>query len=197
VAAACEARGVILVSDEVYRELYLGPRPASLAEASAYGIVLSSASKAWGGPGLRVGWALGDPEILAPARLVHNYAATAASRPSQEAAAALVSASAEVLPAARAGLESRWAALEEALAAEFGIGAGKPAGGFYLWLPIPDGYANSFEFCLSARDGAGVILSPGSAFGSRGEGFFRLSFAARPADIRLGVSRLRKVWRKP
>lgn len=197
VARLCEERGIILVSDEVYRELYLGPRPASLRDVSAYGIVLSSASKAWGGPGLRVGWALGEPEILAPARLVHNYAVTAASRPAQEAALALVEDSPRVLPAARAELARRWEGLSRAMEEGFPGGCPSlPAGAFYLLLPLPEGENDSLAFCLRARDEAGVILAPGSAFGPAGEAAVRLSYAARPEALKEGIARLGPLWRK-
>lgn len=196
VARLCEERGIILVSDEVYRELYLGPRPASLRDVGTYGIVLSSASKAWGGPGLRVGWALGDPEVLAPARLVHNYAVTAASRPAQEAALALVEDSPRVLPAARAELGRRWESLARAMEEGFPGGCPQvPAGAFYLLLPLPPGETDSQAFCLRARDEAGVILAPGSAFGPAGEAKVRLSYAARPDDLVEGIARLGPLWR--
>ena len=94
---------------------YLGERPGGLADVSDYGVTLSSVSKAWGGPGLRLGWAVGDPRVLEPARLVHNYMTTAAARPSQRAALALLKASDVVLPAARLALKERWEAFSGAL----------------------------------------------------------------------------------
>ncbi len=196
VAAACEERGILLVSDEVYRELYLGPRPPSLRDASGYGLVLSSASKGWGGPGLRVGWAIGDPELLAPARLLHASMVSCPARPSQLAALALVEASAEVRPAARAELRARWEALAGALRAELGVEAELPAGAFYYWLPLPALEADGTAFCMRVRDEARVILVPGSAFGRAGARFARLSYAARPEEIAEGVRRLAPLWRR-
>ena len=52
IAEACKARGVMLVSDEVYLDLHFGTRPPSLREVSDYGLVITSVSKAWGSPGL-------------------------------------------------------------------------------------------------------------------------------------------------
>src|SRR5690606_4705772 len=99
VADACARRGAVLVSDEVYRELWVGERPAGLHDVAgvAAGVVLGSVSKAFGAPGLRVGWAVGAPELLAPARVVHNAMTTAPARPSQEAATALLEHADEVL----------------------------------------------------------------------------------------------------
>ena len=197
VAAACEERGVLLVSDEVYRELYLGTRQPSLAEASDYGLVLSSVSKAWGAPGLRVGWAIGDPEILEGARLVHNYMVSCIARPSQEAALALIEDSGAILPAARAELKGRWEALAGALKAELAIDATPPAGAFYYWLPLPPaGLSDPTAFCLKVRDEGRVIVVPGSAFGEGGATHVRISYAARPEALREGIRRLAPFWRK-
>jgi aspartate/methionine/tyrosine aminotransferase len=196
VAAACEARGLLLVSDEVYRELYLGGRPPSLAEASSYGLVLGSMSKAWGAPGLRIGWAIGDPGLLEPARLVHNYMVSCLARPSQEAALALIEASPSVLPAARAELSRRWESLANGLRAELGIEAELPAGAFYYWLPLPPpASADPTAFCMRVRDEGRVIVVPGAAFGEGGRGFARLSYAARPEVLREGLRRLAPFWR--
>jgi len=196
VAAACEERGILLVSDEVYRELYLAKKPTSLADVSDYGIVTSSVSKAWGAPGLRVGWALGDPGTLEGARLVHNSMVSCVPRPSQEAARALIEDSGAILPAARAELKMRWEALAGALEAELGIVAEKPAGAFYYWLRLPELSGDDTRFCLRSRDEGKVILIPGSAFGGRGRGYARLSYAASPDDLREGLRRLGRFWRK-
>jgi len=194
VARLCDRRDILLVSDEVYRELYLGERQPSLREVTDRGVVTSSMSKAWGAPGLRVGWAVGPADILEPARLVHNYAVTAASRPSQEAALALLEASDEVLPAARLELAARWAAFAEGLLSGFGIEAKKNAGAFYYWLRIPEKARDATEVCLKARDEGRVIAVPGSAFGASGERYVRLSYGASSADITEGLRRLAPFW---
>lgn len=191
VAEACRAADVLLVSDEVYRELYLGDRPPSLLDVSDYGLVLSSVSKAWGAPGLRVGWAVGDSAFLEPARLVHNFMTTAAARPSQQAALALIADSEAVIPAAREALRLRWIALEAALFSHLGIRAMPPAGAFYYWLPLPvEAHADPLSFCLRVRDEGRVIIVPGLAFGERGRAYARISFAVTPENLTEGINRL-------
>jgi aspartate/methionine/tyrosine aminotransferase len=198
VAKACRDREIVLIADEVYRELYLGERPPGLRDVSDYGITLSSASKAWGAPGLRVGWAIGDPAVLEPARLIHNYMTTAAARPSQEAALALVADSASIIPAARQSVRERWAALNTALSTHMDHTAAQPAGAFYYWLPLPPGaQADPLAFCLRVRDEGKVIIVPGLAFGAAGRSYARISYAGSPTDITEGVKRLAPYWRKP
>lgn len=197
VARACRDKGVLLISDEVYRELYLGERPPSLREVSEYGITLSSASKAWGAPGLRVGWAIGDPVVLEPARLIHNYMTTAAARPSQEAALALLAESDSIIPSARAALNERWEAFRAALSIYMNHKAVQPTGAFYYWLPLPEGVLEDpLNFCLRVRDQGRVIIVPGLAFGEAGRSFVRISYAGAPTDLAEGLRRLAPFWRK-
>ena len=196
VAQACARRGVLLLSDEVYRELCLGEPVPSLLEVTREALVLGSVSKAWGAPGLRVGWALGPEALLAPARLVHAYMVTAPARPSQLAALALLKASATVLAAAREQLRLRWQAFSEAYATHFGLAPALPSGGFYHWQPLPEG-VDPTAFCLRLRDEGRVVVVPGTAFGEGGRGHVRLSYAGDPGRIREGVARLAPFWRKP
>jgi len=196
VAEACDRRGILLISDEVYRQLYLGERPASLRELTDTGLVLGSVSKAWGGPGLRLGWALGDPKWLAPARLLHAYMVTAPAAPAQRAALALIRESDTVLPAARQEVRTRWEAFETAYRTHFGTAPALASGGFYHWLQIPEAaQADPMAFCLRLRDEGGVVVVPGSAFGEGGRRHIRLSFAGDPAATAEGVRRLAPYWR--
>jgi aspartate/methionine/tyrosine aminotransferase len=195
VAQACAARGILLLSDEVYRELCLGERGPSLRDVADTGLVLSSVSKAWGAPGLRVGWAIGDPAWLAPARLVHAYMVTAPARPAQLAAQALLEASPAVLAEAREHLRLRWEAFSEAYAESFGQSPAPAAGGFYHWQPLPaPALADPMAFCLRLRDEGGVVVVPGTAFGEGGRDHIRLSYAGDPDQIREGVRRLAPYW---
>jgi aspartate aminotransferase len=193
VAQACERRGAVLVSDEVYRELHRGTPQPSLRAVTTTGLVLESVSKAWAAPGLRVGWAVGPAALLAPARLVHNAMTTAPARPSQVAAAALLRASATVLEHSRAEVQRRWALLDGGP-----IAAGGAAGGFYLWAPLP-AWAGEDDtaFVCRVRDEAGVVLVPGSAFGDAGRGHVRVSLGGDPEQLTEGLARLAPWWEGP
>ncbi len=195
VAEACTARGVLLISDEVYRDLHFGLRAPSLRDVTDRGVVTSSVSKGWGAPGLRVGWAVGDPVWLVPARTVHGYAVTGTATPAQWAALALIEHSDTVLAEARAAVQLRWEALAAALREELGQVVTPPDGTFYHFMPLPpSAHADPLAFCLRLRDEAKVVLIPGLAFGEGGRGHVRLSFAATPEQLREGVRRLAPYW---
>jgi aspartate/methionine/tyrosine aminotransferase len=198
IADACRERGVLPVSDEVYRDLHFGTRPASLFDVTSQGVVLSSVSKAFAAPGLRVGWAAGPPELLEPAAVVNGYSATAASHPCQGAALALLQQRDSVLPASRAEAAKRFAALKDALHRRLGLDVEPPDGTFYCWLPLPEhAFDDPVAFCVRVRDEGKVVLVPGLAFGERGRRFARLSFAASPEQLVEGVRRFAPYFRSP
>ena len=194
IAEACRERDILLISDEVYRDLYFEERPPGLRQVSDWGAVVSSVSKAWGAPGLRVGWIVAESRWLDRARVVHGYAATAAARPTQLAALALLEASDEVLPAAREELLRRWDALASAWERHVGGRLDPPDGSFYHWAPLPEGAGDPMAFCVRLRDEGRVVLVPGDAFGEGGRRHARLSFAASPEQIEEGVRRLAPYW---
>ncbi len=196
VAQACAVRDIVVVSDEVYRELPYASTQPSLRDVTDEGIVTESVSKAWSAPGLRVGWAIGPPALLAPARLVHNAMTTAAARPSQLAAAALLGASASVLATSRAELAARWALVGQH-APPWLSNVPAPAGGFYLWAPVPDsasdaasGGGDPQRWVTALRDLGGVSVVPGSAFGTAGRTHVRISIGGPQDDLVEGLLRL-------
>ena len=157
---------------------------------------MSSVSKGWGAPGLRVGWAIGDPAWLTPARVVHGYAVTGTATPAQWAALALLEHSDAILAEARAAIGGRWEALAEALWEHLGQAVTPPDGTFYHFMPLPpSAQADPLAFALRLRDEAKVVVIPGLAFGEGGRGHVRLSFAATPEQLREGVKRLAPYWR--
>lgn len=196
VARGCESRDVLLISDEVYRDLHFGNHPPSLRDVGSSGVVLGSMSKGWAAPGLRVGWAVGDAKWLAPARMVHSYAVTAASSTAQRAALALLEDSEDILAQGRKEIAVRWEALAAAIQEHFGQTPEPPDGAFYHWLPLPaPAHADPLGFCLRLRDEAKVVLVPGTAFGPGGQAFARLSFAAQPEQLAEGIRRIAPFWR--
>ncbi len=186
VAQECARRDILVLSDEVYRELPAGRPQPSMRTVDEHAIVTESVSKAWAAPGLRVGWASGPPELLAPAVLVHNAMNTAPAVPSQVAATALLEASDEVLTASRAELTARWDLL--AAHAPDWMSSDRPSGGFYQWVPTP--WPDAHAWATGLRDRGGVSVVPGSAFGSAGQGHIRISVGGPLDELVEGLRRL-------
>ena len=174
---------LILVEDDVYRELaYDGPAPPSLSSAGpeAPVVCLGSFSKSLA-PGLRVGWINARRDIMQ--RLRGSGMIDSGGCPSQFAATLV----AELLHGSAydthvAGLRRAYASRRDALAAALrehlpaGCRFTVPAGGFFLWLTLPDG-VRATEL-LPLAEARGVAFAPGARFCSDGDDrSLRLAFS--------------------
>ena len=65
-----------------------------------------------------------------------------------------------------------------------------PKAGMYVWLPIPKGYGNSLDFTADLLEKTGVVVSPGSGFGTSGEGYVRVALCDSEERIALAVRRM-------
>jgi LL-diaminopimelate aminotransferase len=80
----------------------------------------------------------------------------------------------------------------DALAAA-GVKVTPPKGTIYVWAPVPDGFDSSAAYCEHVLERAAVVISPGSAYGPSGEGFFRISLTTPDDRLVEAVERLRKL----
>ena len=205
VAAACQRRRVLLVSDEVYRDLHRPgePRPVGLREVTPAGVVVSSLSKAWGAPGLRLGWLVGPPPVVEACRELHAWAVTSASSACQAMAMALLELGEAVPEGSRHELELRWRRAEEVwrdTVRRDTVGGALPkGGGLYLWLTLPaEAHADPVAFCGASAERLGVVGVPGLAFGERGRGFVRFALGGAPDQVAEGLRRwVRGVGARP
>jgi aspartate/methionine/tyrosine aminotransferase len=77
------------------------------------------------------------------------------------------------------------------LGEHYGIDVALPGGGFYLWIPAPDGDAWAFTTRLAAD--AGMLVSPGEFYGEAGAGHVRVAMVQPDERLRLVEERLRAV----
>ncbi len=191
-ADALAETNAYVISDEIYRDIYFGDeRPASISEEhAARTVVISGLSKSMSMTGWRTGWMCGAPEVIRSALVLHGYVTTCASTISQKAALAAWT---DEAGAARADtrriFRTRRDHLLSFIADELRLPAVAPEGAFYLMLDI-SAHGTSMEVAerlLAHR----VITVPGSAFGTEGEGFLRLSFCADAPTLAEGVKRIK------
>ena len=74
--------------------------------------------------------------------------------------------------------------------AEIGVQVHPPKATIYVWAPVPEGFESSAAYCEHVLDRAGVVLSPGGAYGPNGEGFFRISLTTPDQRLVEAVERL-------
>jgi aspartate/methionine/tyrosine aminotransferase len=180
-----------VLTDEIYRDLYLGERPATISEFYERTIVVSGLSKMLSMTGWRLGWAVGPKEVIEPVTVMRQYMSTCASAVTQR--AALVAFSDEgrhETAAMRDELNRRGEVMAHAIDRELHLPYVQGEGAYYIMLDVSR-YGPSMETAKALLNER-VITVPGSAFGSEGEGFLRLSFSIEESSIEEGIRRIAK-----
>jgi aminotransferase len=149
------------------------------------GIELFSMSKTYGMAGWRLGFAVGNPELVRRIELFQDHAFAGILRPIQEAGIAALTGPQNSVEERRATYERR---RDRALAALEGIEA-QSEGTFFVWFRLPDGVTVD-HLLVEHR----VAVAPGAGFGARGAGWARLSLAVRDEILDLGLERLRAAF---
>jgi aspartate/methionine/tyrosine aminotransferase len=184
-----------VVSDEIYRELYFGERPASISDFYEKTIVISGLSKMMSMTGWRIGWAAGPEEVIQQITVMHQYISTCASAVSQKAALVAFTEEGRAETARmREELRHRSKVMARAIERELGLPYVKGEGAFYIMLGVSR-YGPSEETAVRLLEER-VITVPGSAFGAEGEGFLRLSFSIVPSEIEEGIRRIGRGLKK-
>jgi succinyldiaminopimelate transaminase len=182
------ARGVPVFSDECYVEFTWDEsrRQTVLNDGSDGVVAVHSLSKRSNLAGTRVGFYAGDADLVRYLAEVRKHAGFMVPGPTQ--AAAVVALADDVhVDEQRARYWRRLERLQQILAT-VGAPSPLPAGGFYLWVPAPDGDAWSLTKRLAADGGA--LVSPGEFYGPGGAGHVRVA-AVQPDDrIELVAARL-------
>jgi LL-diaminopimelate aminotransferase len=73
---------------------------------------------------------------------------------------------------------------------EIGVEVTPPKGTIYVWAPVPEGHTSA-SYCEMVLEESAVVISPGSAYGPNGEGFFRISLTIADERLQEAVERLR------
>jgi LL-diaminopimelate aminotransferase len=69
----------------------------------------------------------------------------------------------------------------------------RPLSTIYVWAPVPAGFGSSAQYCEHVLEEAGVVISPGEAYGPSGAGYFRISLTTSDDRLVEAVERLRRL----
>ncbi len=189
VVAAARAVGAQVLSDEVYRGLE--HVATDLPPGRAFGddvIVVGSMSKAYGLPGLRIGWLVADAEVLERVALRRDYTTICANILAEEMAAVALRARRAILARNR-GIAARNLRLVREFMARHqdAIEWIEPQGGVVAFPRLLASGLGSEDFCRELVEKKGVLLVPGSCF--EVEGHFRLGFGYDTDKLEAGLER--------
>ena len=181
--AYAEQTGAAVVHDFAYGDLVFdGRAPRSFLAtpgAKEVGVEMFSMSKSYGMAGWRVGFVVGNAEIVERINLLNDHCRVGIFRPVQEACIAALTGLQDSVAARRDTYQRRRNRVAEVL------GPVTCEGTFYVWLKLPEGV--TFERLLAEHR---VALAPGEGFGPSGAGHARLSLAVGDDTLELGLERL-------
>jgi len=190
--AFAERHGIAVVSDFAYGAIGFGAeRPVSFLQtpgAKDVGFEIYTLSKSYNMAGWRVGFAVGNAELIGLINLIQDHYYCSLFGGIQEAAATALTGPQQCVLDLNATYELRMHALFAALE---GIGwrAERPGGSFFCWLPIPAG-TTSVAFADRLLEEADVVVAPGAGFGTHGEGYVRLGLLADETRLEEAVRRI-------
>lgn len=190
IAAVCAARGIRVVSDEIYHGIsYVGPVRSALAWLPG-ALVVNSFSKYFSMAGWRLGWLVVPPGLVEPARArMGNLFLTPPSL-AQHAGLAAMDARAELDAHVTAYARNRELMLEGM--ARLGLSRiAPPDGAFYIYAHVGHLTRDSLGFCRRMLEETGVATAPGIDFDPvHGNRFIRFSFAVSTVLIEEALARL-------
>ena len=193
VADFAEKHDLIVISDEIYGDLTYGGEEhvcfSSLPRMKDRTILLNGFSKAYAMTGWRIGYALGNPTVIAAMTKIHQYTMLCAPITAQVAAVEALRHGEKYMKKMVAEYDRRRRLIYDGLT-KMGLECFEPKGAFYIFPSIKSTGYTSDEFAEKLLTTEHVALVPGSAFGQCGEGHVRCSYATAIDKISEALNRI-------
>ncbi|TCP20648.1 aspartate/methionine/tyrosine aminotransferase [Scopulibacillus darangshiensis] len=194
VVAFAKQYDILVVHDFAYCELVFdGQKAVSFLEAEGakdVGVEFNSLSKSFNMAGMRIGYMTGNSDVIAALAKLKSNMDYGVFLPIQKAAVkALTDGEAFLQEHARA-YERRRDVLVQGLR-EIGWHVDSPPATMFVWAKIPEGWT-SLSFVYELMDKAGVVVTPGNAFGEHGEGYVRIAMVQDEMTLKKSVERIKK-----
>ena len=169
---------IIVLHDNAYSELVFdGALCGSFLRyegAKDVGVEFNSLSKTYGLAGARIGFALGNQDVIAKLKALKSNLDYGMFLPVQKAAVAALTGPQDCVASTRLAYQHRRDVLVDGLN-RIGWKIDKPKATMFVWAKIPAPYTSSEKFTLDLLKRAGVLVTPGAAFGPSGEGHVRIA----------------------
>ena len=188
---------VWVLSDLAYSELYYdgNPTPSILQVKGAKDVAVefTSLSKTYSMAGWRIGFAVGNPTLIAALSRVKSYIDYGAFTPMQAAAVAALNGPQDIVASNRLLYHKRRDVMVEAFG-RAGWDIPAPPASMFAWAPLPPSlkHMGSLEFSKQLLIHAEVAVAPGVGYGEEGEGFVRIAMVENEQRLRQAARNVRK-----
>ncbi len=186
---------IIICHDAAYSEIYYdGRRPASFMEvdgAKDVGVEFHSLSKTYNMTGWRLGFVVGNKDVLAGLGKVKSNLDSGCFEAVQEAGITALGLDDSVTDAIRTIYQERRDTLIPGLK-QLGLEVDAPPAAFYIWVTVPKGYTST-SFTAHLLEKTGIVTTPGNGFGAPGEGYIRMTVCTTKERLAEAVERIKKV----
>lgn len=176
--AFAKEHDIVILHDNAYSDITYGDKPGrsflSYDGAKDVGVEFYSLSKSYNLTGARISFVVGNKDIISKFRLLRSQIDYGIFYPVQYAAIAALTGPDDFIEEQRQEYGRRNRALCGGLR-RIGWDVPDSRGSMFVWAKIPEGYDSSADFCMKLMEKTGVIVTPGSAFGSNGEGYVRMA----------------------
>jgi len=193
-------RDLVVISDEVYEKIiYDNAKHYCLATFPGMRertLVVNSFSKTYAMTGLRVGYVYGPKELISPLWLAHQYTVACVNGPAQYAALAALKGPQDCVNDMVLEFDRRRHLICTRFNEIEAFKCGLPRGAFYVFPNIQAFDKSSEEFADFLVKKAKVTTVPGSSFGSYGEGYIRISYAASYEKLEEALDRIEKATKQ-
>ncbi|MFG6113584.1 LL-diaminopimelate aminotransferase [Halobacillus sp. MO56] len=170
---------------------YQAPSVLQSRGAKEVAVEFGSLSKSFNMTGWRIGYVVGNKELVKALSIVKSNTDTSQFLPIQKAGATALRSDFSAVKENVAIYEERMIIMLDALRS-IGIEVSKPRGTFFIWAPVPEGFTSA-SFAEKVLEEAGVIVTPGIAFGPSGDNYFRISLSVDTKRLQEAAERM-KVW---
>ena len=192
IAEVCIEKDILVMSDEIYSELTYGAEHVTIASLPGMRertILINGFSKAYAMTGWRLGYACAPKIILEQMLKIHQFAIMCAPTTSQYAAVEALRNGDKDVKRMKESYNQRRRFLVHTFR-KMGLKCYEPFGAFYVFPSIKELGMTSDEFAMELLKREKVAVVPGTAFGSCGEGFLRISYAYSLEELKHATDRL-------
>ncbi|MDI6783614.1 MAG: LL-diaminopimelate aminotransferase [bacterium] len=185
----------IVCHDAAYTEIsFDGEQPPSFLQARGakeVGIEFHSLSKTFNMTGWRIGFAVGNAEILSGLLFIKSNLDSGVFGAIQEAGITALTGDMTCVEELRNIYQRRRDVLVQGLK-RCGLSVNNPKAGFYVWLEVPKGYT-SMQFTEKLLQETGIVTTPGNGFGKYGEGYIRMTLTTSEERLAEAVDRIAQI----